>query len=88
LNGILEEAMEELLVGTESQAKVGQAAKVENHANGRSYLPVGILNGALTKLREEHLGYNFTCTPDCVGIGRDNRQMRRMLEWGRPSREL
>jgi hypothetical protein len=51
-------------------------------------LPVGILNGALTKLREEHLGYNFTCTPDCVGIGRDNRQMRRMLEWGRPSREL
>jgi hypothetical protein len=29
--------MEELLVGTESQAKVGQVAKVENHANGTSY---------------------------------------------------
>jgi hypothetical protein len=80
--------MEELLVGMASQAKVGQAAKVENHANGASYFPVGILNGELTKPREEHLGYNFTCTPDCVGIGRDNRQMRRMLEWGRPSREL
>ena len=36
----------------------------------------------LTKFREEHIGYNFTCTPECVGISRDNRPLRRMLELG------
>lgn len=80
--------MEELQVGTGSQAKAGQVAKVENHVNGMKNWSLGFLNEELTNTREEHLGYNFTCTPDCVGIGRDNRQMRRMLEWGRPSREL
>jgi hypothetical protein len=80
--------MEELLAVMASQAKVGQVAKAENHANGTNKWPQSVLKGELTDSREEHLGYNFTCTPDCVGIGRDNRQMRRMLEWGRPSREL
>jgi hypothetical protein len=80
--------MEELLVGMASLAKVGQVAKVENNVNGMKNWSLSFLNDELTPSREEHLGYNFTCTPDCVGIGRDNRQMRRMLEWGRPSREL
>jgi hypothetical protein len=34
-----EEVMEELLADMASQAKVGQAAKVENHANGMNNRP-------------------------------------------------
>jgi hypothetical protein len=52
-------------------------------------LALRFLNVELMNSREEHLGYNFTCTPECVGIGREHRSnTRRMLEWGRPSREL